>query len=949
MLDASRYDFFVSYARRDNAEGWIARFVEGILAEHKTFSGGRELTCFFDQSEIRTGDDWQHRIHHGVAESRVFLAFVSPRYLASEWCRKEWRAWIDAEIAAHVFSEGAAPVYIVEVPGFEDARIPPERVAGEIARLCEVSDAASTFQAEAGPVIHQLRRRQFVSLRPFYQEGIAALERADLRRVLAQLAKEIEARSQRVRTATESANTVPPYNRNFSGRVEELLTLRERLKNARTGVVCGVHGLGGIGKTELALAYAHAFAGVYPGGRLLVPCEGRASLREAALALADFADFQAAIGDEARKTPASLFAGIVGCLQKRLAAKGSILLLLDNVTNPALMAAQETDELTKLGPKLHLLMTTRLGPPAGANWLTLGELPEADAMELLEKHRAFADEAEREAGRRMVKRLGGFALSVELVAAWLAAHPGSGYQSMAEGLGLADLEEIAADQDVVLRRHNDERRLSAVLGPVLAGLTNVEGRTLEMAALLPPDAVALPWLKALVEAEMPQAFAPEGRIADPWAEVCGRLMRLALFTRTGADDRLVRMHRLVQDLVKSRRAPERSGQLERVVENLIETRAAALQGTSRWETARWELDPLEAAAKLWAEGRRPDAPGLLSQAGLRRLDVAEWARAEPLLRQALALTEARSGPNHPQVAIHLNNLAQLLQDTNRLAEAEQLLRRALAIDEATYGPHHPKVALRLSNLATLFQETNRLHEAEPLMRDALAIAEAVHGPDDPRTAVYLNNLAQLLRTANQLKEAEALMRRGLAIDEAILTADHPKIAVHLNNLAQLLQDTARTKEAEPFMRRALAIDEAAYGPNHPNVAMDLGNLAMLLMETNRGKEAEPMVRRAIEIDEASYGPNHPQVAINLNNLAQLLQERHRLPDAEAVMRRAVGIFLDFTRGTKHEHPYLRAAVMSYASLLQAMNLPPQKFLARLSSLGPEPAAILVEEVGRSRA
>ena len=51
-------------------------------------------------------------------------------------------------------------------------------------------------------------------------------------------------------------------------------------------------------------------------------------------------------------------------------------------------------------------------------------------------------------------------------------------------------------------------------------------------------------------------------------------------------------------------------------------------------------------------------------------------------------------PGPPHVAIRLNNLASLLQATNRLGEAEPLMRRALAIDEASYGPDHPNVAIR---------------------------------------------------------------------------------------------------------------------------------------------------------------------------------------------------------------------------------------------------------------
>ncbi len=91
---------------------------------------------------------------------------------------------------------------------------------------------------------------------------------------------------------------------------------------------------------------------------------------------------------------------------------------------------------------------------------------------------------------------------------------------------------------------------------------------------------------------------------------------------------------------------------------------------------------------------------------------------------------------------YLNNLAWLLQATNRLAEAEPLYARALAINEKSYGPDHPDVARDLNNLA-LLQATNRLAEAEPLMRRALAIFENSLGPDHPNTAIVRKNLAAL--------------------------------------------------------------------------------------------------------------------------------------------------------------------------------------------------------------
>ena len=266
-------------------------------------------------------------------------------------------------------------------------------------------------------------------------------------------------------------------------------------------------------------------------------------------------------------------------------------------------------------------------------------------------------------------------------------------------------------------------------------------------------------------------------------------------------------------------------------------------------------------------------------------DLARYAEAEPLLRQCQRLREARSGPDSPGVAVVLNNLARLLQATNRLSEAEPLYRRALAIDEKSYGPDHPDVAIYLNNLAELLRATNRLSEAEPLSRRALAIDEkSVQVQTTPTWASALNNLAVLLEATNRLSEAEPLYRRALAIDKKSYGPDHPNLAIRLNNLAELLQATNRLSDAEPlYHRTALAIDEKSYGPDHPNLAIRLNNLAELLRATNRLADAEPLYRRALAIDEKSYGPDHPGVAIDLNNLALLLEATNRPSEAGAAL------------------------------------------------------------------
>ena len=218
------------------------------------------------------------------------------------------------------------------------------------------------------------------------------------------------------------------------------------------------------------------------------------------------------------------------------------------------------------------------------------------------------------------------------------------------------------------------------------------------------------------------------------------------------------------------------------------------------------------------------------------------------------------------------------------------MRRALAIDEKSYGPDHPNVAIRLNNLAMLLQDTNRLAEAEPLMRRALAIDETELRPRSSRRGDRPQQSRALLQDTNRLAEAEPLMRRALRSTKE-LRPDHPNVAIRLNNLAALLQDTNRLAEAEPLMRRALAIDESSrHVPQRPAqdrppepLAIDersnqssLDNLRCFRTRTASPRPSR-LMRRALAIDEKSYGPDHPKVAIRLNNLAELLRPRTASP------------------------------------------------------------------------
>ncbi len=321
----------------------------------------------------------------------------------------------------------------------------------------------------------------------------------------------------------------------------------------------------------------------------------------------------------------------------------------------------------------------------------------------------------------------------------------------------------------------------------------------------------------------------------------------------------------------------------------------------------------------------------------------DYTRAEPLHQRALGIREKTLGPEHPNVAASLNNLANLYHDKGDYAKGELLHQRALAIREKSLGPEHPAVAVSLNNLANLYRAKGDYARAEPLFQRVLPIWEKALGPEHPNVAASLNNLASLYSNKGDYARAEPLFQRALGIREKTLGPDHPDVAVSLNNLANLYHNKGDYTRAEPLFQRALPIWEKALGPEHSNLATSILNLAGLYISKGDYTSAEPLHQRALTILEKTLGPEHPSVALSLNNLALLYYSKGNYAKAEPLHQRAL-IILEKTLGPDHPDVALslnNLALLYYSkgNYARAEPLYQSALAIKEKALGPEHLAV----------
>ncbi|KAH7124721.1 TPR domain protein [Dactylonectria macrodidyma] len=291
----------------------------------------------------------------------------------------------------------------------------------------------------------------------------------------------------------------------------------------------------------------------------------------------------------------------------------------------------------------------------------------------------------------------------------------------------------------------------------------------------------------------------------------------------------------------------------------------------------------------------------------------KYEEAEQMNRRALDACEKVLGGEHPNTLTSVSNLASVLQSQGKYEEAEQMNRRALDAQEKVLGREHPDTLTSVSNLALVLRYQGKYEEAEQMNRRALDACEKVLGGEHPNTLMSVSNLASVLQSQGKYEEAEQMNRGALDAREKVLGGEHPNTLTSVSNLASVLQSQGKYEEAEQMNRRALDACEKVLGREHPDTLTSVSNLALVLRYQGKYEEAEQMNRRALDSSEKVLGREHPSTLTSVSNLAGVLRCQGKYEEAEQMNRRALDAREKVLGG---EHPDTLMSASNLASVLQ---------------------------------
>ncbi|BCL79673.1 tetratricopeptide repeat protein [Ktedonobacteria bacterium brp13] len=714
-----------------------------------------------------------------------------------------------------------------------------------------------------------------------------------------------------------------PYlpNHYFTGREAILERLANELFVSQPLTVSqpvALSGLGGIGKTQIALEYAYRFYRKYQAV-LWVVASDRDKWIASYVTLAEQLNLPEKDAQEQTR--------VVQAVKQWLQSHSRWLLLLDDVADFSLMR----DFLPSLH-KGHILLTTRAQAMGGlAHVIEIERMEEENSIlfllhraSLLPLHTPFenATSADIVVARAICNELGRLPLALDQAGAYIEETQ----CGLSQYLHLYQTHRAALLQrrGSFLPDHPESVATTWSLSfEKIERRSPVAADVLRLCAFFHSDAIPeeLIVLSASLEETQLAPLKENPLLLDETIAILGAYSLIQREPRT----KTISIHRLVQTVLKDA--------MEKVTFDwwanttvLLVNRAFPNGWFDTWSACERIFPHAIAALALIEQAHivSQEAARLLNQTGGYLKERGRYIEAESMAQRTRDMCEQVLGPDHPLTACSLSNLATLSFALGRYEQADALAQRSLTcLERVLDGKYEVPsdaaffLATGLNNLASLYHEQGKYDQAELLLVRSLAIWSHTFGPIHPMMAYVQNNLGSLYEDQGQYDDAEALYQQALTVAEHLFGSNHPLVATCLNNLSCLYTNHSdKQEQSEALAKRALSLCEAELGPHHPQTATSLANLASISYMRGDNEQAESLWKRALSINEHVFGLNHTTVARILNNLANLYSAQDQYVQAESFLKRAISIW-EMTLGEKHHE--MLDLLLNYIVLLHDMN------------------------------
>jgi hypothetical protein len=636
----------------------------------------------------------------------------------------------------------------------------------------------------------------------------------------------------------------------LAGREGLLADLDARLSGGagagpRVAVLCG---LGGAGKTSVAVEYAHRHLAEFGVVWQFVA--------EPAALAAGFSELAAQLGVRDLLDAGDPVARVHGALAGR---PGGWLLVFDNVTDLAAVHAV----LPPAGNGRVLITSQNQHWPTGQA-LNVPVLDQETAAAFLVNRTGATD---NEAASGLAGELGGLPLALEQAAAYMQA----------TGRGITEYLALfrARSADLLARGEpaGYDKRVTTTWALAFDQLQHTSPAAIGLLRLLAccaPEAIPLSVLLR-PRPGLEDSFGPDvvpllvPLLEDPLAadDAIAALRQYSLIS--APHESTVSVHRLVQAVTLARLPDELAAAWRHAAASLIE---AALPGDPE-QAAAW---PIWVALLPHAQAALTADSGGMARIATYLAVIGNYNTARVFQQQALKARERMLGAEHPDTLRTRGNIARSTGQAGNAVAACDLFAALLPVEERILGPEHPDTLRTRGDLAYWTGQAGDPAAARNQVASLLPVERRVLGAEHPITLAARGNLARWTGKAGDAAAARDQVAALLPVEERVLGPEHPATLRTRGNLAAWTAEAGDAVAARDQFAALLPVEERVLGPEHPDTLRTRHNLAAWTGETGDAVAARDQFATLLPVEERVLGAAHPYTLTTRDNLARWTEE-----------------------------------------------------------------------------
>ncbi|KAG8708122.1 hypothetical protein FRC09_001430 [Ceratobasidium sp. 395] len=687
-----------------------------------------------------------------------------------------------------------------------------------------------------------------------------------------------------------TAKNCPPPSILFVGREAQLSRMERCLVNdTQERRVCVLHGLGGVGKTQLALKFVEIYGSKYEH-IFYIDCTSSRTVEADLKNIADVNDAGDCFGD---------------ALTWLARLKESWLIVYNNADDTSLKLRGYFPACSRG----NILITTRnrgmisLAQGAEAE-CDVSNMTKNEALKLLAEASGVV-ESVGPTGIKLVEVVGCFPLAIVQAGAYIRSRSCTleEYLEMYQSSRGQILEEYAGQ---VQKPDNYEHTVYATWQLSYARLNPVAKQLCDLLAFLHHDQISEDIFRFAVlglennDESLPPTDQEIGiklttaKLLENFTRLVDGVWDKNAFLRTVENltsyslltydptNRCYSIHPLVQQWTRT--VVANPDEVCSCAAFMLASSVTRAQKVEDYAMRRMLLNHIDSLPEV--ERTRPRL------AGRFRLVYHEAGRIgdeEMLLNAEHGASVLRLGSDHPLTLRSMDSLARICYRQRRWTEAEQLSRKVLDIRRRVWSNKHLELLRSLKNLASIYADQQRWKEVEALEREALDIRERVWGNQHPDTLSNLSDLAATYRYQERWEEADALERKVLETRRRVWGDEHPDTLAKMSGLSMEYMNQGRWGQAEVLQREVVDIEKRLWGNEHPETLRSMNSLAITCTNQGNWEQAERLQRQVVEMGVRVWGGDKPETLKNMVCLSDMLAGRGQWDDARVLQEEVIEI------------------------------------------------------------